>query len=569
MKVVYVARNGSLLGKLESGKADFIALLSDNWDDYTYKTTFRTRARLDGHMVDLGDIKVLLDGFSETAKQLNELLKAEEWNGLFPIPTLNYISVPSDIRFFQQIIGSCGAEVAGQVAELLRDASFQCRIKLDDAALGMTKLEGFDRSLQREPGAVKAFVDGWRVHNNTEIVVSDANFEFKSVRGNSLLLKLKFSPHLALPSDINVVIGPNGVGKSQFLHSLIATWLGAAAKEKGDSGSFQALPNFSQLIVVGYSPFERFPLRANSEHWRDSGAYRYFGLRMDGGGAGEDIRLSRTVPKIDAARSLINCLEDDQRYSSIKSWSNKLRTMSCVLNTAFSFDYAAVRVKDGVKPNRYLRSEALVDDLIVSVDEDGARKKYLVVHSPAVDEYLLVGIKDAVVAEEGVAFFKGGRLVRLSSGQRLFSYMVMCVLGSIRNNSLILVDEPEIFLHPTLEIEFLRMLKSILLHYKSKAILATHSLVAVRETPRHCVHVFEETLEEEIRVTQPPFQTFGSDVQRISSYVFGDKSVDKPYRQWLRERSGELGSPQALIEKLGDEINEEMHIYLSALEVKS
>ncbi|GER20784.1 hypothetical protein VCH24_58260 [Variovorax boronicumulans] len=39
------------------------------------------------------------------------------------------------------------------------------------------------------------------------------------------------------------------------------------------------------------------------------------------------------------------------------------------------------------------------------------------------------------------------------------------------------------------------MLKSILASYGSKALVATHSLVAVREIPRDCVHVFEQTDE--------------------------------------------------------------------------
>ncbi|MCV5791964.1 ATP-binding protein, partial [Escherichia coli] len=62
--------------------------------------------------------------------------------------------------------------------------------------------------------------------------------------------------------------------------------------------------------------------------------------------------------------------------------------------------------------------------------------------------------------------------------------MVTNILGAIRRNSLILIDEPELFLHPTLEIAFIQMLKKILRNYASKALLATHSLVTVRELPR-------------------------------------------------------------------------------------
>ena len=72
---------------------------------------------------------------------------------------------------------------------------------------------------------------------------------------------------------------------------------------------------------------------------------------------------------------------------------------------------------------------------------------------------------------------KSGRLVRkpihLSAGQRLFSYIVINILGTIRRNSLVLVDEPELSLHPTPEIAFLRMLKAILASYSIRNVAAT------------------------------------------------------------------------------------------------
>ena len=58
-------------------------------------------------------------------------------------------------------------------------------------------------------------------------------------------------------------------------------------------------------------------------------------------------------------------------------------------------------------------------------------------------------------------------------------------------------------------------------------------------------------------MVKPPFETFGGDMQRISSYVFGDKSVTKPYEDFLIEQMKKY-SPERLIELLGDEINEEL-----------
>src|SRR3546814_1200385 len=76
------------------------------------------------------------------------------------------------------------------------------------------------------------------------------------------------------------------------------------------------------------------------------------------------------------------------------------------------------------------------------------------------------------------------------------------------------------------------MLKKILARFNSEALLATHSEVTVREIPAACVHVFEKT-DEGLAIKRPPFQTFGGDVQRISSYVFGDSQASKPFEKWI------------------------------------
>lgn len=109
------------------------------------------------------------------------------------------------------------------------------------------------------------------------------------------------------------------------------------------------------------------------------------------------------------------------------------------------------------------------------------------------------------------------------------------------------------------------MLKKLLSNYYSKAILATHSLVAVREVPRKCVHVLKKE-KDNLFITPPPFETFGGDIQRISSYVFGDKSVSKPFEEWLKEKLISYGTAKELINALGSDINEEMIVKIYALE---
>src|SRR3546814_1878644 len=116
------------------------------------------------------------------------------------------------------------------------------------------------------------------------------------------------------------------------------------------------------------------------------------------------------------------------------------------------------------------------------------------------------------LVEECSTVFRQNHPLLLRSGHRLFSFSVINIIGAMRRNMLMLIDEPELFLHPTLEIQFVDMLKKILARFNSKALLATHSEVTVREIPAACVHVFEKT-DEGLAIKRPPFQTFGGDVR--------------------------------------------------------
>lgn len=565
MQVVYLGRGSRRTNPPPQPDGDVIELLSNNWDDYGYKTSFPVTCRMGGEIVELPGLKLLIEE-ARTSSTALDALRADGWDGVFPIPNTNYVSVPTEITFYEQIEGARGIDVAIAVAMLLRDASYLVKIAEDADAKALVDSEGFRNSLQRERASTQAFIDGWRVFERQAIAVLDLGFQFKNVYGNTKRLELKFQPRTRLPHDVNVLIGPNGYGKSQLLHQIVQDWI--SPSEDQETG-FVEKPNLSQLVVVSYSPFERFPVDLAGRKLQDQDAYRYFGFRgrttpSDTSKRGR-ITLSHDYPKRNAAQSLIQCLADDRRLRSIRDWSRKVETMERVLRTAISFDFAAVEVTARKRPESFYRDTGLVEPLALDVGEGAERKRYIPIGSDRIDELDDERLTASLEATSGVTFFLDGQPIELSSGQRLFAYIVINILGAIRRSSLILVDEPELFLHPTLEIQFVDMLKTILSRFNSKALLATHSVVTVREIPSDCVHVFEKT-DDDVVLKHPPFQTFGGDFQRISSYVFGDKAVSKPFEAWIKKQLDEAESADALIAELGDDLNEELIIQIKAME---
>lgn len=535
---------------------NLLALSGNNWDDYGTKTTLNASLYFDGkkHEFDF-HIKLLIEGCDYTASKLDELC-ANGWDGFFPIPDICYISIPSDIDFYTTIVSKLGFEQALQVILDLQDAGYLVNNKRAPSATLLSRSDEFSSSLMRESGANKAFQDGWRVIIGAAASeIRDFDLNLITRTGLVRTVPFRFESDL-LPYDINVLIGPNGIGKSHCLKSLVEYWLQTGigdykVLEHLGHKPFSTRPNISRLILVSYSPFEEFNLDLESSTLKDKTAYRYFGFRQ----VREDgtIGISRNLPAYNSSVSIIDALFDDFKNDFIQGRVGKISAAESVLKPALGYDQLALEIE--LTPQTTLLQPYLL--------EIGG-KSYIPLNRVVTTLVHEDDLKNACKLTEGVIFLKNQQPFSLSSGQRLFTFIVINVLGAIRDNSLIVIDEPELFLHPTLEIEFISLLKEILAPFRSKAILATHSLSVVREVPSNCVHIFRED-ERELNIVPPPFETFGGNVQRISSYVFGDKSVSKPFDVWVEAKMQESISADVLINELGSEINEELIMKILSL----
>lgn len=537
-----------------------LSLSFNNWDDYGVSTTLNAILYVDGNNFLEFSLKLLIEDDKYSPKKLNELCE-EGWDGFFPIPNINYVSVPSDIDFYNYLISKIGINETKNVLTLVRDAGFLKNILRDPKAIQLTEHVDFLTSPLREAGARKAYEDGWRMFSDEQSSINDFTLNTIKRDGTIEPIRFKFNSEL-LPYDINILIGENGIGKSHTLKSLVEYWLGVergskTSLEEKKHSPFDHYPNISKLILISYSPFEEFTIDLSGTDLKDKDAYKYFGFRriVESPEGNQRIGISRNLPASDSVSSIIKSLHDDLKFGTLHNWTNKFETILSVLMPAIGFDFIAFEV---------IESFSLISEIPdFSSYIVAQNRKYL-----KIDEELIkklgewkIDIKDCINFEAGAVFIKNGQAVEVSSGQRLFCYIVVNVVGQIKKDSLVVIDEPELFLHPALEIEFIELLKKVLKAFASKAILATHSLAITREVPAKCVHVYRKQ-NNSVEVEYPPFETFGGDMQRISSYVFGDNSITKPFDNWINEQMAMHADPQDLIDKLGNELNEEMLIKL-------
>lgn len=527
------------------GEANYLSLSGNNWDDAGYKTTLNATLFFEGEKIKLDfHLKLLIDGIENTADKLNELCSSG-WNGLFPIPDSNYVSLPSDIDFYKTLISILGANETKQTLSTLRDAGL-LKINNESRVNNILESHAFKISLLREIGAHKAYEDGLELLSGLETTIKNFTLFITCKLGIKKEIPFYFQDSL-LPYDINVLIGSNGVGKSYCLKRIVSGWLQSDNELANEN--FNHRPNFSKLILISYSPFEEFNLEITDSTLLDKSAYKYFGFRqkvgIDSNGVAK-IGINRNLPVYEASNSLIDAIYDDHKYSFINDRVNKLATAEHALKPALEYDYCAFEITTSSE------TEILIP-YIERIDE----KSYIKITSSIANLIDDDTLRSLCNLTAGIVFVKESKILDLSSGQRLFTYIVINVLGALKENSLVVIDEPELFLHPTLEIEFISLLKKILKPFRSKAILATHSLAVVREVPSKCTHIFKKT-DGQLDIVPPPFETFGASVQRISSYVFGDRSVTKPFDTWINDLFSQQPNAEALIQSLGDEINEQL-----------
>ena len=529
MKIIYTPNQSQWNKPPNLPYESYISLSQNEWDDFGDRTSLNIKLVVNREEVIINSIlKIKIENESYTYSYLNKL-RQEGWDGEFPIPDVKYISLANNILFYQALQSKFEIDEIKKILSDLNDLIFLENFDEESDNLILKSDSSFYSSLLRESGEKLSYKEGYNIITEKKININDFDYVFFDKFKNRKKIRFNLNSN-QLPYDINILIGPNGVGKSHLIKDILKDMLSLNLKKDFDKN--EILTSFNLIILISYSLFEEFDVDLNQyKQIQDKNVYKYFGFRRRKEG-GEKIGVSRNTPSYDSAVSFLKCISDDIYFDYIEDWESKVKTIFEVLNKAFSFDDILLTDKN----ENLLSYSKLIR--IFNVRENN--------------------LKDDIDFSKGIIFRFEGNDVKLSSGQRFFTFMVINILAYIKKNTIVFIDEPELFLHPLLEIELFALLKEILTRFNSKAILATHSLTLVREVPAKCVHVMKPE-SNEIFINRPPFETFGGDMQRISTYVFGDNSVTKPFEEWLSNQLSKKDQKE-LINDLGDELNEEMLI---------
>ncbi|RYE10639.1 MAG: hypothetical protein EOP22_03275 [Hyphomicrobiales bacterium] len=488
---------------------DICYLVENSWNDFGYQALFEA-ILFDENSVrhNLGYVRIIEAGMTG-----GRVLFPSELDELGPL----YCSIGSSREYYDNLY-LCPPNTRVSYLKAIRDAAFD-----PDIFAKFENEPGFQKSLLRDVSKRDVTVTFPRMlHGDAKL--SRYEFEFRfDVSGRIERLAFKVEPLSRPPTNIHVLIGRNGVGKTRLLAGMADAVTENRAASIGLAGNlvfttdFEELESeFLNLIVVSYSAFDKFDPIPQGGVRTDKGIPNYYigikarshDLLEQGLGDEELVHLKTSREMVREFEESISLVIGDP--NKLERWARAMRTLASdpTIND--------MSLTEGVAENPRRASETLVEVFAT-----------------------------------------------LSSGHKVVMLTMTRLVELVSDRSLILMDEPETHLHPPLLSSFIRALSDLLHSRNAVAVIATHSPVVLQEVPSECVQVIVRS-GDSVRALSPEIETFGENVGTLTRRIFGlevensgfyrllaDESARRDFKEVMNRFSQRVGSEgRALVRSL-------------------
>jgi predicted ATPase len=447
-------------------------LSCSNWDDFSCKTSFElTVYDEQGNAKALGSLKI---GFVGQTRGWSADQIPPEFDEL---PD-NFYSLGQDADYYRNIIENLSPEMAVNVLTALGD------VVHDRDRFQIATNEGtFHTSLLRFVNLTTVEHQFRRILNG-DAPLTEYDFFYEkppNERYSGIEIEFTVKPDVKPSTNIHILIGRNGVGKTTILNNMVDALL----PDRGEvekTGYFATLPRQSRLtaldkdyfagvVSISFSAFDPFVPPDDQPKANIGMRYHYIGLGKRIIDNEKDQSLlglkDRDDLCCDFTESLIRCFELTAKK---ERWIDAVRK----LESDFNFAEMDLCQLDAI----YSENKSQLADV-------------------------------------------AGRLFkRMSSGHAIVLLTITKLVETVEEKTLILLDEPESHLHPPLLSAFTRALSDLLVNRNGVAIVATHSPVVLQEVPKSCVSIVRRT-RLIANVDRPELETFAENVGVLTREVFG------------------------------------------------
>jgi predicted ATPase len=475
-----------------------VGLHDDRWDDWRQ---FRTQFHMvvyapDGQSFPVGDVKIGQIGL-RGASAVAPGQRAPAIDPHFEQLDARFFSLGQGDTYYEAL-QALPNDLGSRILLALRD----CAYDLDIYAAHRDE-DVMQVSLLRYVSHANVIGRLHRIANG-DLAPTPFHFEyaFRSGRPDipAPVLEFQVTPDQQPPTNVHVLIGRNGAGKTRFLQSMARSIL--APEGPDEVGRLvlhtDALEDwaFASLVYVSFSAFDDFELPPASQSTLKAAQ-----VSLTGEGAVSD-RSGQTT-----------------RHGA----------------RLFSKSFEACRV--GLRRARWLEAISILES------------------DPLFEEYQVKGLADLddLSWRQASEDFFG----HLSSGHAVVLLTITRLVELVDERTLVLMDEPEGHLHPPLLSALVRSLSNLLTRRNGVAIIATHSPVVLQEVPRSCVWMLRRSGWVAV-AERPQFETFGENVGSLTREVFGLEVTASGFHTLIDKAvTGSGGSYEAVLAHFDDQLGTE------------
>lgn len=323
-------------------------------------------------------------------------------------------------------------------------------------------------------------------------------YKFEIYNYKNSTMTFVVDPESILPTNVHAIIGSNGVGKTKLLESIVNSY----NKDIHSNLSLNSIDsNFEN------SEFERL--------------------------------LFITTSIFSKLNRLDEVSENDYKFNYVNFNSNRDEFIHYVTNSIIG-----------------CKSKGRERLLILSLDKISINQSLKATTSQLKEIFYNWHFRQIEINEVEIKNIVDS----LSSGNMMTLYIIANLVQLVQQKALILIDEPETHMHPTLLSAIIGVINKIAKDYNAMVIIATHSPVVLQEIPKNCVWKIFET-----KIERPIINTFGENVGIITRDVYGLESQKSGFVDFIQntnlneliEVQSQFGS-EAIFEFLAkrDEYNE-------------
>ncbi len=466
----------------EARKRNHVYLVMDNWDDWgkfrTMFTVYVVDAGGTTHepgSVKIGEVGLLAQGGREPPPGA----RAPTITSPFEHLDAMHFSLGQSENYYETL-NELGLDFKNAILTGLRDCAYDLSI-FDAHRSEEVMSESLLRDVQ-ERNVRNRFHR--LAHGNAVLTKYEFEYAFpehESDYGQIPVIGFQVVPDSEPPTNVHVLIGRNGVGKTRCVQNLSHAVLGIpnATIPYGELRRLGANADewsFAGLVSVSFSVFDDFDLpTAEASKVRSSQVGLRFKATTDQG----------EIPQVKTPEKL-----------------------------AEDFTASLQQCRTGPRAVRWLAAiETLETDPLFAEADVGQ----------------LLTLDDDTWEDAAKRLFR-----RLSSGHAIVMLTITRLVELVEERTLVILDEPEGHLHPPLLAAFIRSVSDLLVKRNGVALIATHSPVVLQEVPQSCVWKLRRSGADSV-VERPTIETFGENVGVLTREVFGLEVTHSGYHSLLKK----------------------------------